>query len=200
MKNKVRLQNTLRLLPLIGDWPLVTSFRREELRVIWGTRSYPGTVAPFRAWRGSRDFVAQSPKFHASTVAPANCGCGGSLAQRRVRKKKTELGSNRNFPISNSFVSPHPAHPKEISKWLPRNLPGRTAVRVVTLSEHATGELRPRSGCRAVSCARMQPPHPVRRAPAERRRACSASATPHVTRPNPCAVESSAGSAGWRIP
>jgi hypothetical protein len=46
----------------------------------------------------------------------------------------------------------------------------------------------------------MQPPHPVRRAPAERRRACSASATPHVTRPNPCAVESSAGSAGWRIP
>src|SRR5438552_19097604 len=44
--------------------------RCEELRVICGTRGVPGTVAPFRAWRGSRDLVAQSPKFHAPAVAP----------------------------------------------------------------------------------------------------------------------------------
>src|SRR5215831_1073225 len=44
-------------------------FRREELRVICGTRGIPGTVAPFRAWRGSRDLVAQSPKFHAPAHA-----------------------------------------------------------------------------------------------------------------------------------
>jgi len=37
--------------------------------VICGTRGVPGTVAPFRAWRGSRDLVAQSPKFHAPAVA-----------------------------------------------------------------------------------------------------------------------------------
>jgi hypothetical protein len=34
-----------------------------------GTRGVPDTVAPFRAWRGSRDLVAQSPKFHASAAA-----------------------------------------------------------------------------------------------------------------------------------
>jgi hypothetical protein len=37
--------------------------------VICGTRGVPGTVAPFRAWRGSRDLVAQSPKLHALAVA-----------------------------------------------------------------------------------------------------------------------------------
>jgi hypothetical protein len=37
--------------------------------VIRGTRGVPGTVAPFRAWRGSRDLVAQSPKFHAPALA-----------------------------------------------------------------------------------------------------------------------------------
>ncbi len=36
--------------------------------MIWGTQGNPGTVAPFRAWRGSRDLVAQSPKFHAPAV------------------------------------------------------------------------------------------------------------------------------------
>jgi len=46
-----------------------TAFRREELRVICGTRGNPDTVAPFRAWRGSRDLVAQSPKFHAPAAA-----------------------------------------------------------------------------------------------------------------------------------
>jgi hypothetical protein len=36
----------------------------EELRNLRGTLGLPGTVAPFRAWRGSRDLVARSPKFH----------------------------------------------------------------------------------------------------------------------------------------
>jgi len=40
----------------------------EELRSLRGTLGFPGTVAPFRAWRGSRDLVAQSPKFHVSAV------------------------------------------------------------------------------------------------------------------------------------
>jgi len=52
---------------LIGNKP--AGFRCEELRVICGTRGFPGTVAPFRAWRGSRDLVAQSPKLHAPAVA-----------------------------------------------------------------------------------------------------------------------------------
>jgi hypothetical protein len=60
-------------------WPFLLSsfffrhsppfFQCEELRVICGTQGNPGTVAPFRAWRGSRDLVAQSPKFHAPAVA-----------------------------------------------------------------------------------------------------------------------------------
>jgi len=44
-------------------------FQREELRVICGTQGVPDTVAPFRAWRGSRDLIAQSPKLHALAVA-----------------------------------------------------------------------------------------------------------------------------------
>jgi hypothetical protein len=41
--------------------------------VVCGTRGDPGTVAPFRAWRGSRDLVAQSPKFHAPALAYISC-------------------------------------------------------------------------------------------------------------------------------
>src|ERR1700751_2450966 len=52
-----------------GELRTFDSIRCEELRVICGTRGIPGTVAPFRAWRGSRDLVAQSPKFHAPAVA-----------------------------------------------------------------------------------------------------------------------------------
>src|SRR5258705_4772191 len=55
--------------------------KREELRVNCGTRGVPDTVAAFRAWRGSRDLVAQSPKFNASAVA-ISCDCEFSLAQR----------------------------------------------------------------------------------------------------------------------
>src|SRR5437867_2201429 len=49
--------------------------RNEELRVVCGTRGDPGTVAPFRAWRGSRDLVAQSPKFHAPALAQISREC-----------------------------------------------------------------------------------------------------------------------------
>jgi len=44
--------------------------KNEELRRLRGTLGLPGTVAPFRAWRGSRDLVAQSPKFHVAAVSP----------------------------------------------------------------------------------------------------------------------------------
>ena len=57
--------------------------RREELRVIRGTRGVPGTVAPFRAWRGSRDLVAQSPKFHAPADTLSRASAKKSLAQHR---------------------------------------------------------------------------------------------------------------------
>jgi hypothetical protein len=55
--------------------------------VICGTRGVPGTVAPFRAWRGSRDLVAQSPKFHVSTVAKFLRLLNKSLAQPRECRK-----------------------------------------------------------------------------------------------------------------
>src|SRR6266550_8240255 len=60
----------------------VNSFQGEELRVICGTRGDPGTVAPFRAWRGSRDLVAQNPKFHAPAPASISANAVKSLAQR----------------------------------------------------------------------------------------------------------------------
>jgi len=53
--------------------------RCEELRVVCGTQGVPDTVAPFRAWRGSRDLVAQSPKLHAPAVAH-NITSGNSCA------------------------------------------------------------------------------------------------------------------------
>jgi len=46
----------------------MTCHQIEELRGLRGTLGLPGTVAPFRAWRGSRDLVARSPKFHDSAV------------------------------------------------------------------------------------------------------------------------------------
>ena len=56
-------------LPITG-----VSLQIEELRSPCGTLGLPGTVAPFRAWRGSRDLVAQSPKFHApAVVATHDC-------------------------------------------------------------------------------------------------------------------------------
>ncbi len=48
--------------------------------MICGTRGDPGTVAPFRAWRGSRDLVAQSPKFHAPAPASIPASAEKSLA------------------------------------------------------------------------------------------------------------------------
>src|SRR3989442_5743097 len=74
--------------------------RNEELRVIRGTRGIPGTVAPFRAWRGSRDLVAQSPKFHAP--AAAHCAAAkSSLAQRlETDTYASPLNRRRVSPIS----------------------------------------------------------------------------------------------------
>src|SRR5215831_5782393 len=60
------------------------TFQREELRVVCGTRGLPVTVAPFRAWRGSRDLVAQSPKFHASAVPRV----AGPPVQSNIREFK----------------------------------------------------------------------------------------------------------------
>src|SRR6202012_1167310 len=58
----------------------------KEPRVICGTRGDPDTVAPFRAWRGSRDLVAQSPKLHERTVAKKQeRECVISLTQRYER-------------------------------------------------------------------------------------------------------------------
>src|SRR5579885_512678 len=65
---------------------LIACFQGEEPRDIRGARGVPGTVAPFRAWRGSRDLVAQSPKFHAPAAAK-NRGCEKSLARRREAPK-----------------------------------------------------------------------------------------------------------------
>ena len=55
--------------------------------MICGTRGVPGTVAPFRAWRGSRDLVAQSPKFHVSADAKFLRLLNESLAQQRERSQ-----------------------------------------------------------------------------------------------------------------
>jgi hypothetical protein len=58
--------------------------KHEELRNIRGTLGLPGTVAPFRAWRGSRDLVAQSPKFHVSAVATfLDCSINVSTAHNK---------------------------------------------------------------------------------------------------------------------
>ena len=55
-----------------------------------GTRGVPDTVAPFRAWRGSRDLVAQSPKFHASAVALNARMQYKSLAHSIVEKMRSK--------------------------------------------------------------------------------------------------------------
>jgi len=56
--------------------------------VICGTRGVPDTVAPFRAWRGSRDLVAQSPKFHSPAVAQLHVSADKSLAHQRERNHR----------------------------------------------------------------------------------------------------------------
>src|ERR1700751_4225953 len=70
-----------------GELRTFDSIRCEELRVICGTRGVPGTVAPFRAWRGSRDLVAQSPKFHAPAVASQRLQTK-ILTQRHERQQR----------------------------------------------------------------------------------------------------------------
>jgi hypothetical protein len=68
--------------------------------VICGTRGVPGTVAPFRAWRGSRDLVAQSPKFHAPAVAPHS-----AQLQTKILAQRCELEQSRR--------QTSPAHPNQ---------------------------------------------------------------------------------------
>ena len=53
----------------LSDTDYYLPLQIEELRGLRGTLGLPGTVAPFRAWRGSRDLVARSPKFHDSAVS-----------------------------------------------------------------------------------------------------------------------------------
>src|SRR5580704_11278694 len=63
--------------------PIFVGCPFKEPRVICGTRGDPDTVAPFRAWRGSRDLVAQSPKLHERAVAKSEKReCEFSLTQR----------------------------------------------------------------------------------------------------------------------
>src|SRR5271157_3442063 len=70
-------------------------FQLEELRDLRGTLGLPGTVAPFRAWRGSRDLVARSPKFHVSAVA-LFASAMQSLAHRPV---------SSNFIVAQTLLS-----------------------------------------------------------------------------------------------
>jgi hypothetical protein len=80
--------------------------------VIRGTQGYPGTVAPFRAWRGSRDLVAQSPKFHAQAVAQILSTAKKSLAQLfgpghtpQMSRKNFKPGKNKPATLFSSEKS-----------------------------------------------------------------------------------------------
>jgi hypothetical protein len=70
--------------------------------VICGTRGVPDTVAPFRAWRGSRDLVAQSPKFHASAVPemPDRTKNVSTFTWRRNARPVQRLDFARSKPIA----------------------------------------------------------------------------------------------------
>src|SRR5215472_10182417 len=78
-------------------------FEREELRVVCGTRGLPVTVAPFRAWRGSRDLVAQSPKFHASAVPRVRASAEKILTHSFAGRARDESATPPAF-----FVPPFP--------------------------------------------------------------------------------------------
>ena len=103
----------------------------EELRVICGTRGVPDTVAPFRAWRGSRDLVAQSPKFHAPAAALVRATARKSLAQRYnrnqiPRRRKIILPANKKTSPANANqrpdAFPNPYHaPIRIPAWRPEH-------------------------------------------------------------------------------
>jgi hypothetical protein len=72
-----------------------------ELRSLRGTRNWPVTVAPFRAWRGSRGIVAQSPKFHRSSVARKNFHAQ-LLRQSSIANRRTEANA---LPLAKSSAS-----------------------------------------------------------------------------------------------
>jgi hypothetical protein len=74
----------LKWIQIVAFVTISTGCPFKEPRVICGTRGDPDTVAPYRAWRGSRDHVAQSPKLHERAVAKNDeRECEISLAQRR---------------------------------------------------------------------------------------------------------------------
>ena len=60
--------------------------------MVCGTRGDPGTVAPFRAWRGSRDLVAQSPKFHAPALAQISRECREKSSTASPAQPECSLG------------------------------------------------------------------------------------------------------------
>src|ERR1700686_3180533 len=72
--------------------------RPEELREIWGTRGVPDTVAPFRAWRGWRDLVAQSPKFHAPAVAQLSPDCSAQSSTQKLPQFQLRFAIAVRFP------------------------------------------------------------------------------------------------------
>jgi hypothetical protein len=95
--------------------------------VICGTRGVPDTVAPFRAWRGSRDLVAQSPKLHAMAVAEIRATATFSLTHRRGHgfksasspraetssKNDREADSQTESATIMALSQRRPAHPEE---------------------------------------------------------------------------------------
>jgi hypothetical protein len=76
--------------------------------VVCGTRGVPGTVAPFRAWRGSRDLVAQSPKFHAPAVAPSRASAKKSLAHSIAEEMRSKLFFryvSQSLPVNSEYCT-----------------------------------------------------------------------------------------------
>src|SRR5713101_6003269 len=102
----------------------------EELRVICGTRGVPGTVAPFRAWRGSRDLVAQSPKFHAPARASIFRECREkSSTALPAQPERAALASSISF-----VLIPSSAH--RFRAWI------KVSVLLALLQGHPVAALR----------------------------------------------------------
>ncbi len=74
--------------------------------MVCGTRGDPGTVAPFRAWRGSRDLVAQSPKFHAPALAFISRECREKSNIAFAAQPEGSVGFFANVYACSFFCSP----------------------------------------------------------------------------------------------
>jgi hypothetical protein len=77
--------------------------------VICGTRGDPDTVAPFRAWRGSRDLVAQSPKFHAPAAAHFRAAAGSEFNTQKFKSRHAGIFASRDsiFSTAGSCCASH---------------------------------------------------------------------------------------------